>query len=182
MVVPLNNQQLVGTGARPTGCTPCLFDRGNTSAPPPVQNYRADFRWLVSACPDLLRARRLILLHGHKKRSADPYNRRVDAVGAASRVPLCCSDGVSRGCKGWGTDACLQHDTCAAAAPAQDCSPCLLRAHPAPTYRISLQSRALPSELAATPAGPGFNNRAGATPPFMFARLAHSHSLAGRRP
>lgn len=80
-------QQMVGAGMHPTWHLLGPLPR------PPTQSYRADFRWLVSACPDLLHAPRLLLLHGHQKRSADPYNRWVGVVGPARRVPRRCSGG-----------------------------------------------------------------------------------------
>lgn len=48
-----------------------------------VSNYMIDFRWLVSACPALLSARQLVVLHG------DSPNQMRGAV-AEARVPGSC--------------------------------------------------------------------------------------------
>jgi tyrosyl-DNA phosphodiesterase-1 len=51
-----------------------------------VSNYMVDLKWLLSACPALASAERLVLVHGERGGAAAEIHRDVAAAGLAGRV------------------------------------------------------------------------------------------------
>ncbi|KFM28974.1 Tyrosyl-DNA phosphodiesterase 1 [Auxenochlorella protothecoides] len=53
-----------------------------------ISNYMLDFAWLLSACPDLARAERLIIVHGEGQDKAAAVAREVREAGLASKTTI----------------------------------------------------------------------------------------------